>query len=78
MSPEQLQGREVGARSDLFAFGCVFYEMLSGKRAFEGSSAASVIAAILERDPTPFKVGPPLERIIRSCLAKDADQRFQS
>ena len=78
MSPEQLQGKEADARSDLFAFGCVLYEMLSGKRAFDGSSAASVIAAILEREPAPIELGPPLERVIRSCLAKDPDQRFQT
>src|SRR5512144_2181418 len=52
ISPEQLQGKEVDARSDLFSFGCVLYEMLTGKRAFEGESAASVIAAILVREPT--------------------------
>src|SRR5215471_13861643 len=52
MSPEQLQGKEADSRSDLFAFGCVLYEMLTGNRAFEGQSAASVIAAILEREPT--------------------------
>ena len=51
MSPEQLQGKEVDPRSDLFSFGCVLYEMLSGKSAFDGESAASVIAAILEREP---------------------------
>jgi serine/threonine protein kinase len=51
MSPEQLQAKEADPRSDLFSFGCVLYEMLSGKRAFEGRSAASVIAAILEREP---------------------------
>ena len=51
MSPEQLQSKEVDARSDLFSFGCVLYEMLTGKRAFEGASAASVIAAILGASP---------------------------
>ena len=78
MSPEQLQGKEADARSDIFAFGCVLYEMLSGKRAFEGSSAASVIAAILEREPAPLDVAPPLDRVVRTCLAKDPDQRFQT
>jgi predicted Ser/Thr protein kinase len=78
MSPEQLQGEEADARSDLFSFGCVLYEMLSGKRAFQGQSAASVIAAILERDPAPLNLAPPLERVIRSCLAKDPDHRFQT
>jgi Tol biopolymer transport system component len=78
MSPEQLQGKPTDIRSDLFAFGCVLYEMLSGKRAFEGESAASVIAAILEREPTPLTAAPPLERIVRRSLAKDPDQRFQT
>jgi eukaryotic-like serine/threonine-protein kinase len=78
MSPEQLQGKEADPRSDLFSFGCVLYEMLSGKRAFAGQSAASVIAAILERDPVPLELAPPLERVIRTCLAKDPEQRFQS
>jgi Tol biopolymer transport system component/predicted Ser/Thr protein kinase len=78
MSPEQLQGKETDARSDLFAFGCVLYEILTGKRAFEGESAASVIAAILEREPAPLTVAPPLERIVRRSLAKDPDQRFQT
>jgi predicted Ser/Thr protein kinase len=78
MSPEQLQSKEVDARSDLFSFGCVFYEMLSGRRAFEGQSAASVIAAILEREPAPLDTAPPLERIIWSCLAKNPEQRFQN
>jgi predicted Ser/Thr protein kinase len=78
MSPEQLQGKEADARSDLFSFGCVLYEMLSGKRAFEGQSAASVIAAILEREPAALNLTPPLERVIRTCLAKDPDLRFQN
>src|SRR5215813_2009607 len=78
MSPEQLQGKEADARSDLFSFGCVLYEMLSGKRAFEGQSAASVIAAILEREPAALNVAPPMERVVRTCLAKDPAQRFQT
>jgi len=78
MSPEQLQGKEVDARSDLFSFGCVLYEMLTGKRAFDEESAASVIASILERDPAPLTAAPPLERVMRRCLAKDPEQRFQN
>ena len=78
MSPEQLQGKKADARSDLFSFGCVLYEMLSGKRAFEGQSSASVIAAILEREPAKLDLAPPLERVIRTCLAKDPDGRFQT
>jgi serine/threonine-protein kinase len=78
MSPEQLNGNEVDPRSDLFSFGCVLYEMLSGKRAFEGKSAASVIAAVLEREPEPLKATPPLERVVKRALAKDPEQRFQT
>ena len=78
MSPEQLHGEEADARSDIFAFGCVLYEMLSGTKAFAGSSTASVIAAILEREPEPLKTTPPLDRVIRTCLAKDPDKRFQN
>ncbi len=66
------------ARSDLFSFGCVLYEMLTGKRAFEGQSPASVIAAILEREPAPLEVARPLDRVVRRSLAKDPDQRFQT
>src|SRR6202162_2956312 len=62
MSPEQLQSKEVDARSDLFSFGCVLYEMLTGKRAFDGASTASEIAAILEREPAPLEVARPLDR----------------
>src|SRR5215468_3164096 len=78
MSPEQLQGKGADARSDLFSFGCVLYEMLTGKRAFEGASAPSVIAAVLEREPAPLEVSPPLERVVRRALAKDPEQRFQT
>jgi predicted Ser/Thr protein kinase len=78
MAPEQLQGQPADARSDIFAFGCVLYELLSGTRAFDGSSQASVIAAILERDPTPLQQHPPLDRVIATCLAKDPDARFQN
>ncbi len=78
MSPEQLNGKEADARSDIFAFGCVLYEMLSGKKAFGGSTAASVIAAIMEREPEPLQAAPPLDRVIRKCLAKDPDERFQT
>jgi len=78
MSPEQLNGGEADARSDIFAFGCVLYEMLSGAKAFSGSTGASIIAAILEREPEPLKTTPPLDRLIRTCLAKDPDERFQN
>jgi Tol biopolymer transport system component/predicted Ser/Thr protein kinase len=78
MSPEQLQGEDADARSDLFSFGCVLYEMLTGKRAFDGPSKASVIAALLERDPAPLEIARPLDRVVRRSLAKDPDQRFQT
>jgi len=80
ISPEQLQAKEADARSDIFSFGLVLYEMLTGRRAFEGQSAASVIAAILEREPPSVaEVAPPaIDRVLRRCLAKDPDQRWQS
>src|SRR5258706_13567544 len=80
MSPEQLQGKDADARSDIFAFGLVLYEMLTGKRAFDGSSQASVIAAILERPaPSVAEVAPAtLDRVLRKCLAKDPDDRWQT
>jgi serine/threonine protein kinase len=83
MSPEQLEGQEADARSDLFAFGAVLYEMATARKAFEGKTQASLIAAVLDREPTPLAqvqpMSPPaLERVIRTCLAKDPDERFQN
>jgi len=80
MSPEQAQGKPVDARSDLFSFGLVLYEMLTGKRAFDGTTPASVIAAIVERNaPSVAGVAPPvLDRVLQKCLAKDPDARWQS
>jgi eukaryotic-like serine/threonine-protein kinase len=83
MAPEQLEGHEADARTDIFAFGAVLYEMLTGKKAFEGKSQASLIAAMLEREPVPLAtlqpLAPPaLERVVKQCLAKDPDDRWQS
>src|SRR5262245_43861927 len=80
MSPEQLQGQKADSRSDIFSFGLVLYEALTGKRAFDGSSPASVIAAIMEREaPSVADVAPPsLDRVLHRCLAKDPELRWQS
>ena len=84
MAPEQLQGLPVDARTDVFAFGCVLYEMVTGRRAFTGDTPASVIAAILEREPAPMAGGsdpipvPVLDAIVRTCLAKNPDDRWWS
>ena len=84
MAPEQLQGLPADARTDVFAFGCVLYEMVTGRRAFTGDSPASVIAAILEREPAPMAGGsdpipvPVLDAIVRTCLAKNPDDRWSS
>ena len=83
MAPEQLEGKPTDARSDIFAFGAVLYEMLTGRQAFEGSSQASLIAAIMSAEPTPISVlqpvaSPTLDRVVASCLAKNPDQRWQS
>ena len=83
MAPEQLEGQEADARGDLFAFGAVLYEMLTGKRAFEGKTKASLIASILDRDPVSVTmlqpVTPPaLEHVIETCLQKDPEARWQT
>jgi serine/threonine protein kinase/Tol biopolymer transport system component len=83
MAPEQLEGQEADARTDLFAFGAVVYEMGTGKKAFEGKSQASLIGAIMHAEPTPLAtlqpVTPPaLDRLVATCLAKDPDDRWQT
>jgi hypothetical protein len=83
MAPEQLEGKEADARTDIFAFGAVVYEMATGRRAFAGMSQARLIAAILESDPAPVRSLQPttpasLDRLVRACLAKDPDTRLQS
>jgi Tol biopolymer transport system component/predicted Ser/Thr protein kinase len=77
MSPEQAQGKEADARSDIFSFGLVLYEMIAGKRAFEGSNPASIIAALLEREAPPLEP-EGLNRVVQACLAKDPADRFQT
>ena len=83
MAPEQIDGKEADERTDLFAFGLVLFEMLTGRKAFEGDSHASLMGAILEREPPvvsslqPLAM-PALDRIVSKCLAKDPDERWQS
>jgi eukaryotic-like serine/threonine-protein kinase len=83
MAPEQLEGKEADARSDIFAFGAVLYEMVTGRKAFEGSSQANIISAVLSADPAAVVTLQPLtppafDRVIRACLAKDRDDRWAS
>lgn len=83
MSPEQVRGQEADSRSDVFAFGAVLYEMLSGKHAFHGATSADTISAILTQDPpdlaeTNRNINPALEHIVRHCLEKNPDRRFQA
>jgi eukaryotic-like serine/threonine-protein kinase len=83
MSPEQLEAKELDARSDIFSFGAVLYEMLTGKRAFPGKSQLSVASAVLEKDPEPISslqplTPPALDRAIRVCLTKDPEDRWQA
>jgi Tol biopolymer transport system component len=83
MAPEQLEGQEADARTDIFAFGALIYEMVTGMKAFAGKTQASVIAAILEREPPPISAAQPLtppalEWVVRTALAKDPDARWQN
>jgi serine/threonine protein kinase/Tol biopolymer transport system component len=83
MAPEQLEGKEADARTDIFALGTILYEMATGQRAFQGHSKASLIASIMSSEPTPIgaiqpMTPPPLDRVVRTCLEKDPAQRWQS
>jgi serine/threonine protein kinase len=83
MSPEQVEGKEVEGRSDIFSLGTVLYEMVTGKRAFEGKSQLSVASAILEKDPEPISAVKPMtppafDHAVRRCLAKNPEERWQT
>ena len=83
MSPEQLEGRDADARSDIFALGALIYEMATGKKAFAGATQASLISAILRDEPQPITqvtpmTPPALDRVVKTCLAKDPEERWQS
>ena len=83
MSPEQVRGKAADSRSDIFSFGAILYEMLSGKRAFAGDSTADTMSAILKEDPpdlsqTNRSIAPGLDRVVRHCLEKNPEERFQS
>ena len=83
MAPEQARGLPVDHRADVFAFGCVIYELIAGRRAFDRGSAADTLSAILKDDPAPLSslnltVPPALERVVQRCLEKDPAERFQS
>ena len=83
MAPEQLEGKEADSRTDIFAFGCVLYEMATGRKAFSGKSQASLISSIMGSEPPAISsvapmTPPAFDRVVRTCLAKDADDRWQT
>src|SRR5262245_30256814 len=83
MAPEQISGGEVDARTDIFALGCVLYELITGHRAFDGKSASSIMASVLATTPKPIDelvplTPPALDRVVQRCLAKDPEDRWQS
>ena len=78
MAPEQAEGKPLDARSDVFSFGAVLYELLSGRRAFSGENSISTMAAILHKEPEPLEAPPALQQIVKRCLAKPPANRFQT
>ena len=78
MSPEQAAARPLDVRSDVFSFGAVLYELLAGTRAFTGDSTAQILSAVLRDEPSPLEATPALQQIVRRCLAKDPERRFQT
>lgn len=83
MAPESLDGKEADARTDLFAFGAILYEMVTGKKAFAGEGRASLIAAIMHVDPPAMSTlqsmtPPALDHVVKTCLAKSPDDRWQT
>lgn len=83
MAPEQLEGKEADPRSDIFAFGTVLYEMVTGKKAFEGETRATLLGAILQQEPRPVSelqpmTPPELDRVIKACLVKEPEERWQN
>jgi eukaryotic-like serine/threonine-protein kinase len=78
MSPEQAAGKPLDARSDIFSFGAVLYEMLSGNRAFDGTTTGEVLSAVLRDDPPPLRPSSTLSSIVRKCLAKQPGHRYQT
>lgn len=78
MSPEQVEGKALDARSDVFSFGAVLYELLSGRRAFRGENSISTMAAILHTEPGPLDAPAALQQIVKQCLAKPPGQRYQT
>ncbi len=78
MSPEQAQGQPADVRSDIFSFGLVFYEMLSGRRAFSGDNPFAIISAVQKEDPPPLKASPSLKKIVEKCLEKQPSGRYQT
>ena len=77
MSPEQAQGQPADARSDIFSFGLVLYEMLSGRKAFSGDSNYALMDAIVKKEPPPLKASPALEKVVKRCLEKNPSVRYQ-